>query len=170
MNGGVTELPVLSSYQARATALPWLAVYWALLAVFLAVGAVIGVDSLQGKLFGLLMAGGSAFASFSVVSAAWRLELTADTLRWRSTLGGGEVPLTELRSIRSGQGRGRLPMFGPAAWRARAFAVIDFTTGSRPVSIPVRAGFGLFAEAVRQAAPQLDVDLGDQATGYRRGS
>jgi hypothetical protein len=62
-----------------------------------------------------------------------------------------------------------MPSFGPAAWRARTFAVIEFT-GRRPVSIPIRDGLARFAEDIRRAAPALEVDLGEQASGYSRGS
>src|SRR5215469_11563728 len=43
----------------------------------------------------LVVAGSGCYRE---ASKAWRLELTAGSLRWRSIFGSGDIPLTELTS------------------------------------------------------------------------
>lgn len=161
MNGPVTDPAVLSSYQARATAVPVLALYPAFGTVLIVSISVSAAGNLKNELIGLLIGGASACASIFLAAIPWRLELTAGSLRWRSTLGGGEVPLSELRSIRFSWGLPRLLwFFGYVTTRRRPqpFAFIEFT-GRRPVYIAGRDGLAAFINDVQRAAPQLDVDL-----------
>jgi hypothetical protein len=88
-----------------------------------------------------------------VLSAVQRLELTVDTLRWRTLLRRHEVPLTELRRVRP-KGRN-----GGAE-------VIEFAR-RRPVRVAVRAGLAEFAADIKAAAPQVEVMLADRPVGNR---
>jgi hypothetical protein len=88
-----------------------------------------------------------------ILSAVQRLELTADTLRWRSVLRSHEVPLTELRRLRPVGRNGRQE-------------VIEFTRRRR-LRLGVRPGLKEFAADIKAAAPHVEVTFADPPTGYR---
>lgn len=92
---------------------------------------------------------------YSALFGVYRLEMTQDSLRWRSLIRRGEVPLTELRRIRN---------------RGSKWAVIERDNGRR-ISISMREGFPKFADDVRRAAPNANVSIAPppaDSSGYRR--
>jgi hypothetical protein len=99
----------------------------------------------------------NAFWWYMARRAVYYLELTRDSLRWRSIGRRGEVPLAELRQVRAGQ-----DLFG----RVR----IEIA-GRRPIRVLVSGGLSDFINNVKRAAPQLEgsVDLSSaRRSAYRR--
>jgi hypothetical protein len=94
----------------------------------------------------------AVYAGIRDATAAWLLELTPDALRWRSMYRSGEIPLAELRRVRS---------------RWDGFAVIE-SAGRRPllIDIDVRA-LPRFAVDVERAAPQISVKLPERRNRRR---
>lgn len=159
MNDLSFDTGVISSYETRQRAVPTgllirAAIGIALVCYFLFSGSWTG-SLLGNALFALAALGLAAIGCLQAASMAWRLELTAQSLRWRSAFRSGQVPLAELRSIR------------PSSWSSRRspVAVIEFT-GRRPIRIAVRDGLTLFAADVMQAAPQVKMGL-PEPDGYR---
>jgi hypothetical protein len=89
---------------------------------------------------------------YLVLTQVTRLELTADTLRWRTRLRRHEVPLTELRRVR------------PKGGRSRA-EVIEFARRRR-ITVGVRDGLEEFAADIKAAAPQVEVAFADRPSGH----
>jgi hypothetical protein len=96
------------------------------------------------EVFYALGTGCAVYVGIRDATAAWQLELTRDVLRWRSMFRGGEIPLAELRVVRS---------------RWDGFPVIE-SAGRRPllVDIDVRA-LRRFAADLDKAAPQIILKL-----------
>jgi hypothetical protein len=86
---------------------------------------------------------------YMLLSVVRRLELTAETLRWRSALRSYEIPLTQLRRMRPGRD-GR--------------AEIIELAGRRPIRIGVCDGLEEFAADIKAAAPQVEVTFADRPT------
>ena len=80
---------------------------------------------------------------------AYRVELTARSIRWRAPLRRGEVPLEQVLRIRRGE----------FTLQHREHAVIE-VRGGRKVSVRVNGRFADFALAVAYQAPHVvDVEL-----------
>lgn len=90
---------------------------------------------------------------YSMLHQAYRLELAADTLRWRFALGGGEVPTSELRRMRPARGNSKVE-------------IIEFA-GRRPIRVIAVPGLEQFAVEVQKVAPQLETSFAARS-GYRR--
>jgi hypothetical protein len=116
---------------------------------------VFGMDAaLAGRPLGLVpeLADGSralamsacAWQAIKDASAAWRLDLTPRSLRWRSGFRSGEIPLAELRRVRL---------------RWDGFAVIE-SAGRRRLLINVSIrDQQRFAADVEEAAPHIEMKL-----------
>ena len=158
MNSQNPDPAVRSSYQTRKRAKVVLAAPVMMTAVFAWLGFYFtqlpgSVPVLETVLITAFFVGCLVSTWYSMLFGVWRLELTADTLRWRSILQSGEVPLTELRRMR------------PGYLGSRA-EVIEFAR-HRPIRVLVRDGLPQFAADVRQAAPHLEVSFAEPS-GYRR--
>jgi hypothetical protein len=90
---------------------------------------------------------------YLMLHTAYRLELAADTLRWRFVTGDGEVPITDLRRMRPARGNSKLE-------------IIEFA-GRRPVRVIAVPGLQQFAAEVQNVAPQLETSFAARS-GYRR--
>jgi hypothetical protein len=146
--------PEVSSYEALRK--PSVLIHWSAVATL--AGAMLIATLALGN-FGLLGVLLSALAVcfvcvrwYSTLHTAYRLELAADTLRWRFPLGGGEAPISDLTRMRSAHGNTGL-------------ALIEFAR-RRPVRVLRSPGLEQFAVNVQKAAPQLENNLA--ALGYRR--
>jgi|GEM_PF-6020962 hypothetical protein len=86
-------------------------------------------------------------------SLAWRLDLTADSLRWRSMFRNGEISLTDLQRMRR---------------RWDGVGVIE-STARRRLLVDASDRLWGFASDVKEAAPHIDVSF-PQRNGPRRAS
>jgi hypothetical protein len=149
---------VISSYDAGGRAWPWVALAGlvTLPAVWAAVRGLIydpgGFFDLKVVPVGMLPVLFYSYVWYGTLSPARRLELTVDTLRWRSTLRSHEIPLTELKRMR------------PA--RMGKAEVIEFAR-RLPIRVAVRDGLDEFEANVRAVAPHVAVTFADGRVGYR---
>jgi hypothetical protein len=93
------------------------------------------------------------FVWYTMLHTAYRLELTADTLRWRFALSGGEVSITDMRRMRPARVN---PML----------EIIEFAE-RRPIRVLVIPGLQQFAAETEKVAPQLETSFAERS-GYRR--
>jgi hypothetical protein len=153
--------PGVSSYAALKRPRALLVAPVALTVAWAVVISVVPFDNYQGPpsapVFILLL---SAFAVcflgllwYTMLHRAFQVELTADTLRWRFALGGGEVPISELRRMRPKRGNSKLE-------------IIEFA-GRRPIRVIAAPGLQQFAAEVQKVAPQLETSFAARS-GYRR--
>jgi len=161
MNRRAPDPAVVSSYQTRRAPRAALVVPVVLTAVFtwasveFTRGQGPSPPALETVLAIAAFAGGVGFIWYLMLFGVYRLELTADSLRWRSTVRSGEVPLTELRRMRPGYRGSNSVVIEPAV--------------RRPIRVVVRDGLPEFVADVRQAVPHLGASFG-YPSGYRRGS
>jgi hypothetical protein len=130
--------------------------FTALALVIVVAGLVRGVQETATGLAALLiLVGIVGLVWYSVLTRVCLLELTAGTLRWRSRLRSGEVPVTELRRVR---------LAGQTS-QTRMVAIITCDR-EHLIRVAVTVGFRDFVAALKQAAPQLDVSLPQAAAPY----
>jgi hypothetical protein len=124
------------------------------LAVTVAVREVLGRSGPPAWFTAIWICGACWTAYWLLLRLSYRLELTEDSLKWRTPIRSGSVPLYELVSIR------------PQTWGSN---VLRFKLrAGPPLLIMTRKGSAPFADAVQRAAPGVDVRLGWQAAFSER--
>jgi hypothetical protein len=165
MTGQSPNLAVISSYEGwpNEKAATVAVGSFGFLTVFLIVSVLIslvehpswpaGSKGFEAALSGALLALVFGATWYEILSAVKGLDLTADTLRWRTLLRSHEVPLAELRRVRPKGRKGRVE-------------VIEFAR-RRPIRLGIRDGLVEFAADIKAAAPQVEVTFADQPSGNR---